>query len=87
MGFRFRVTGTSRAKNDRRELGRAPSRSKIRPSYWGAVSGSGGDFPANGVLTFASRGTSAKEASCTLPDIEHLVCTTILNDFLVRYPA
>ncbi|MGZ4382313.1 MAG: hypothetical protein ACXVZ3_12935 [Gaiellaceae bacterium] len=57
------------------------------PLVPGSVSGSGGAYPANGVLTFTSRNSAAQAAACTLPPVQHLVCTTVLNDFLSRYPV
>jgi hypothetical protein len=41
---------------------------------------SGGPYPANGVVTY--NGTSATEATCTLPESDHALCTVVLNDFL-----
>ena len=47
---------------------------------------SGGPFPANGVLLFSpadgDHGASGAEATCTLPEAEHALCTVVLNDFL-----
>jgi len=48
---------------------------------------SGGQFPANGVMTYAL--PTSQEGSyletCTLPEIVHSTCTVILNDFVARY--
>ena len=55
------------------------------PLVLGSVSGSGGAYPANGLLTFTRLGSAAQAVGCTLPPIQHLLCTTILNDFLARY--
>jgi hypothetical protein len=47
---------------------------------------SGGAFPANGVMTYP---TDVSDGSyletCTLPEISHSTCTTILDDFVARY--
>jgi len=47
---------------------------------------SGGQFPANGVMTYlpGSYDGSYLE-TCTLPDNIHSTCTAILNDFVARY--
>lgn len=53
---------------------------------------SGGPNPANGVLTFVPTvtgkpppGPMTYEATCTLPDAQHSLCTAVLDAFLARY--
>lgn len=53
---------------------------------------SGGPNPANGVVTFVPTltgrpppGALSYEATCTLPDAQHALCTVVLDDFLARY--
>jgi hypothetical protein len=56
------------------------------PGVTGTGDPSGGSFPANGVVIFngsSGRGLgSAAQATCTLPESDHALCTVVLNDFL-----
>ncbi len=57
------------------------------PGVAGEGAPSGGENPANGVVLYLpSRGkASAYLATCTLPAVQHEVCTTVLNDAIARY--
>jgi hypothetical protein len=47
---------------------------------------SGGQFPANGVMTYVpGNGDGSFVETCTLPENVHTTCTAILNDFVARY--
>lgn len=47
---------------------------------------SGGQFPANGVMTYVPQSYDGSYLeTCTLPDNVHSTCTGILNDFVARY--
>lgn len=48
---------------------------------------SGGQNPANGVMLYMPAGgeASAYLATCTLPDAQHDVCTSVLNHFVALY--
>jgi hypothetical protein len=55
------------------------------PGIRGNGDPSGGRNPANGVLLFATSpgsDTSASLETCALPESDHRLCTTILNDFV-----
>ena len=49
------------------------------PGIKGTGDPSGGPYPANGVVIFNG---SAYQATCTLPESDHALCTVVLNDFL-----
>jgi hypothetical protein len=57
------------------------------PHVTGYGFASGGVNPANGVLIFVSRtgDEHAARETCTLPQSQHALCTTILDDFINRY--
>jgi hypothetical protein len=61
------------------------------PGVAGAGNPSGGSYPANGVLIFdQSMGNRtglrpAAQATCTLPESDHALCTVVLNDFLLLH--
>jgi hypothetical protein len=57
------------------------------PGVAGDGAPSGGENPANGVVLYLpSKGKdSAYLATCTLPAVQHEVCTTVLNDVVARY--
>lgn len=57
------------------------------PGVEGSGWPSGGSDPANGVVGIAgtSRENTVYRATCTLPSIQHSVCTTILNYVIGRY--
>jgi hypothetical protein len=85
-GFAVGCTNRTPAQERSTRLSRSAVAIEDPPLVTGTLDGSGGQYPTNGVLTFnARRGTAAQEGTCTLPDVQHLVCTTILNDFLSRY--
>jgi hypothetical protein len=47
---------------------------------------SGGEYSANGVMTFHSPNVDGSWVdTCTLPDSRHALCTAALNDFVARY--
>jgi hypothetical protein len=47
---------------------------------------SGGQFPANAVMTYVPRSNDGSYVeTCTLPDNVHSTCTAILDDFVARY--
>ena len=58
------------------------------PGVRGSGAGSGGEYPANGVVTYHPP-TSGSEPSyietCTLPDSQHSLCTATLDDFVLAY--
>jgi len=54
------------------------------PGVSGTGAPSGGPYPANGLMTYYTQAPSYEE-TCTLPDSEHSICTTILNQFLSQY--
>jgi hypothetical protein len=58
------------------------------PGVKGSGAGSGGVYPANGVVTYHPA-TAARNGSyietCTLPGSQHALCTTALDDFVVLY--
>lgn len=57
------------------------------PGVAGDGTPSGGDFPANGVITYTfdpSSEAGATSMTCTLPANDHSVCTAALNDFTTR---
>jgi hypothetical protein len=52
----------------------------------GTGSPSGGENPANGVVTYsAGKGRGSYIATCTLPQDEHDMCTASLNYFIAVY--
>ncbi len=53
----------------------------------GAGIPSGGQNPANGVVTYVQNASSDPSylATCTLPDDEHGLCTAVLNEEVARY--
>ena len=57
------------------------------PGVKGSGAGSGGAFPANGVATY--QGSTGSQPSyietCTLPNSEHSLCTTALDNFVLAY--
>ena len=57
------------------------------PSYVkGEGALSGGQFPANGVMTYLSGSNDGSWVeTCTLPDNVHSTCTAVLNDFVAKY--
>jgi len=58
------------------------------PGVKGSGAGSGGPYPANGVVTFHP-GTAGRSGSyietCTLPSNRHSLCTATLDDFVEAY--
>jgi hypothetical protein len=82
------------------DLGRAchsrPSSESVQPIGVGVVGfedppgvqgdgiPSGGQAPANGVVTYHPT-LASYLATCTLPADEHLVCTTVLNEVIALY--
>ncbi len=58
------------------------------PGVRGSGAGSGGAYPANGVVTYHPS-TSGYEPSyletCTLPDSQHSLCTAALDNFVAAY--
>jgi hypothetical protein len=47
---------------------------------------SGGQFPANGVMTYVPRSNDGSYLeTCTFPENVHSTCAAILNDFVARY--
>ena len=58
------------------------------PGVKGSGAGSGGVYPANGVVTFHP-GTAGRSGSyietCTLPSNRHSLCTATLDDFVEAY--
>ena len=62
------------------------------PGTAGNANPSGGEYPANAVMTYVidppgSQGnyrTSWLE-TCTLPYSQHALCTAVFNDFVARY--
>jgi len=54
----------------------------------GAGVPSGGDYPANGVALYSNfdGDPSVDTATCTLPESEHSICTTILRDWVAGHP-
>jgi hypothetical protein len=57
------------------------------PRVAGTGRPSGGDNPANGVVIYLAAGADGQAAvteTCTMPESDHAICQTILNDFLTR---
>ena len=79
-----RPAGEKQVRSARRVLFQDP------PHVAGNGTPSGGRNPANGVAAYTpdtrSRDAGAMIATCTLPEASHSRCTTILNDFLRRWP-
>ena len=60
------------------------------PGVKGSGAGSGGAYPANGVVTYHPTSSGFLPSyieSCTLPDAQHLLCTAVLDDFVSAYGA
>lgn len=56
------------------------------PGVSGTGDPSGGPYPANGVVSYSSTAQPGTYVgTCTLPQAEHDVCTTILNYFASQY--
>ena len=62
------------------------------PGLPGDADPSGGDYPANAVMTFTNdpSGSSGNfwsswAETCTLPYGQQTTCTAVLNDFALRY--
>jgi len=58
------------------------------PGVKGSGAGSGGVYPANGVVTYHPESTGSQPSyleTCTLPDTMHSLCTTALDDFVLAY--
>ena len=62
------------------------------PGTAGGANPSGGEYPANAVMTYVmnppgSVGNSVTSwlETCTLPYSQHALCTAVLNDFVARY--
>ncbi len=46
---------------------------------------SGGQYPANGVMTFHTENPTSYLETCTLPDSQHALCTAVLDNFVHLY--
>ena len=65
------------------------------PNFAGDADPSGGEYPANAVMTYTSNtstsggGTfySSWFETCTLPYSQQALCTAVLNDFVSRYKS
>jgi hypothetical protein len=58
------------------------------PGVRGSGQPSGGRNPANGVVIYSpGPPDQAFEETCTLPNLAHRECSSVLNDFLARYTA
>lgn len=57
------------------------------PGVRGTGDPSGGSIPANGVLIYEGAYPEAFIETCALPASDHAECTTILDNFLARYPG
>jgi len=62
------------------------------PGTAGGANPSGGQYPANAVMTYVmnppgSVGNTVTSwlETCTLPYSQHALCTSVLNDFVARY--
>jgi hypothetical protein len=58
------------------------------PGVTGSGAGSGGPYPANGVVTYHPTASTAQPSyieTCTLPESEHSLCTAVLDDFVHAY--
>ncbi len=58
------------------------------PGVKGSGAGSGGVYPANGVATYQPGGNGTNPSyieTCTLPDIQHALCTAALDNFVLAY--
>ena len=56
----------------------------------GSGAGSGGAYPANGVVTYhpdTAEDLPSYIETCTLPGDDHAVCTAVLDDFVAAYGA
>jgi hypothetical protein len=54
----------------------------------GSGAGSGGAYPANGVVTYHPGSDGSQPSyieTCTLPDSQHSLCTAALDDFVLAY--
>jgi hypothetical protein len=60
------------------------------PGVRGSGAGSGGEFPANGVVTYHPSASGSEPSyieTCTLPDSQHPLCTAALDEFVLAYGA
>ena len=58
------------------------------PGVKGSGAGSGGAYPANGVVTYHPGSDGSQPSyieTCTLPDSQHSLCTAALDDFVLAY--
>jgi hypothetical protein len=56
------------------------------PGVAGDGDPSGGDYPANGVMTYHSGNPNGSWLeTCTLPATDHAICTAVLNNFVDAY--
>jgi serine/threonine protein kinase len=58
------------------------------PGVKGSGAGSGGAYPANGVVTYHPDSAGSQPSyieTCTLPDSQHSLCTAALDNFVLAY--
>jgi hypothetical protein len=58
------------------------------PGVKGSGAGSGGAYPANGVVTYHPESDESQPSyieTCTLPGSQHFLCTAALDNFVLAY--